>query len=386
MKTIPHNSMKGLIMVKVCTLLITVLFASQASAALVYLDDAFTVAPGSEELPIAVRYLSANDAGDIYYTGGSGPLLKYNGLGNPPDSFSPGENLSSVRRYGQSNYITASVGAGASGNIYSFNGSSFSTLATMPNSLTQVLKLDVDQSDGDILLYAEQNSGFGDSIILKYNAAGTLQWQVPSAQDSDAGTLAYDPTGQGYFFSSTGTIWSINDSTGALTDTGVDMPSNYVGTGLGYPYAAAFHSEGQVYLSMRQSNTNAIGRLDIDTGDFDLLVRWDDEIPPPDRDLSFAADGLYVPVFNPGDLVQPDSLSNDGLLAALSYGSNASTGLGAFDLIQGDFSGEFAGFSSNFAGIPEPSSMLLLAGLLIISRKKNVLRTRPLSTKPGWWS
>lgn len=360
-------------MVKVCALTIVLLLGGQVQGAMVYLDSAFaseTVAEDSTGIN-QVSMLAANDAGFIWGSKLSLPTITTIDNGAYTKYAFPSPGVGSVTRYDQNHALVGSHGGFSpnTGKLRKVDTSgSITDFATFPANYRDIRNVAASPVNGSVMA---TGTNISSEKLFGFDSSGNLLWQsefqVPGL--GIYSPLAYSPNGQGYMGTIDGGIYSVDALTGEFTLLPHAVGGGYAAEGYANIHSMAFVDDDNLLLSLSGNNESRIVRLKLSTGQTDVLVHWDFEIPFINRYLSYTANGLYLNSFDPAS----QSLMADfGLFSSFAM----STDVYGVQLLQGDFLGEFSGINALSPMIPEPGSLWLLFGLLAPWMKRDAVRNR----------
>jgi hypothetical protein len=366
--------------VRALVLAVVALWSGTGQAALVYLDAAFasdTVAEDSTGLSV-VQTLTANSSGTIW-GGRIGNAEIFKITSGNYESFSLPVGIGPVRTKDAG---TTYVGGHYNGNplapakVYEASSSgTVSEFVTLPDGIINVARMAVSPVNGDVIVTAEILGG--DARLLKYNSSGVLQWNVPSPMNHQP-SPAFTPSGNAYVAGADGGIYSLDNATGDITLISAQVSPEILAMGAVTTWDMVFADDNNLFISLTGNNLETIVRTNISTGESDLLAHWDYEIPSTSRWLEYVDGlGLYVNSFDPADLVP--SLTQSFGPSLLGQPMSLSKSTASVLLLQGDFAGDFAGFSL-VSLVPEPSSAWLLLGLGFFWKRKLANRHSPSGT------
>lgn len=371
-------------MVKLCALLVLLLVPVPCRAALVYLDANFasdTVAEDSTGLNV-VQTLTANGSGTVW--GGQvgfNPLWKVSG-GVYTEYSVPGAGVGAVRTKDANTTYVGEYYVGSpsgSAHIYQVDANGNSTVfATLPADRARILKMSVSPVNGDVLVSVDDSPN-NVARILKYNSSGTLQWDVEAPSGFQV-PVAFNPSGEAFASGSNGELYSLDDATGSKTLLSAQVPAEYAGAGIGNIHDMVFSDDNNLFISTEEGNLENIVRTNLTTNETDLLAHWSFEVPSVARWLEYVdGQGLYINSFDAADLEFSLAPEFGPFQFGLNRSFNLSTSSASVLLLQGDFNGEFAGFSLASL-VPEPSSAWLLLGLCLCWKRKLAHRHSPSGT------
>lgn len=349
--------------------LMAVSWVGTSQAAMVFLADELAseiVAQDSTGIN-KVSVLAANDAGIVWGAPFSSTALRRIENGAYTEYTYPSEGIRAITRYDQNTSLAGGSAAGTP-SLYKIDASGNVTQwVTLPVGVSNVESLAASPVDGSVLV---STLGGGERLI-KYDSTGALLWNVVKPLGNLA-PVAYSASGQGYATATDGRIYSVDSTDGTMTLMPFGVSTEYAGDTLANIQAIAFIDDDYFLASTFGGNEARVVRTQLSTGDTDLLVHWDFEIPAIERYLSYTANGLYLNSFDPA--TQQGDLESDFMsFGLLALDSSETYGI---QLLQGDFLGDFSGLNALGSGVPEPGSLWLLLGLLAPWMKRDAVRNR----------
>ena len=340
--------------VRALVCLFVVLWAGSAQAALIYKAAELDIQEGAPLSSTTRRFVVQDDGSMIYFSSGSNNIVTADTFGNESFYNAPaGEVLYSMDRESASTFIVGSQKLSGAGSLYSVDMSgTFTHLATLPNGYYQASAVARSSANGNILVRTF------DSQLLMYDSSGTLLWDVmiPDNGTSDGhGESSFDVAGNAYHLSAHGAFYSINQSDGTLTPTTFQPSSSeYFGSTLSYVDGVVWTPGGNLLITaVQDGNEYGLFRFNPTTGETEIAAYWGEEIPLTNRGIGYGPGGLYVTSLNVGEL----EINAFSLFSSEAFAMES--GLYGLDLITGNLDGPLTNGPA-----PEPSSLLLLVGLL----------------------
>jgi hypothetical protein len=247
----------------------------------------------------------------------------------------------------------------------SIDAASLTPFVTLPAGQAAGQHMDIDRATNNFIVGVDD--GDAARYVSSYNSAGSLLFtnNITSAIGLGRiiGDVAYDGSGNPYVSDNFGVMYAIEND-GSLTATGDALSGGYTGEGIGNVRSMRWH-DGAWFFGVQMADIEGVNQsavLRLLNGATDIIAYGDGEQA---TDIAFFEDRLFIP-----NVLAGDSLVDFGSFASL----NAFAAGDVLTVAVGDFNGELLGFASG--PTPEPSSMLLLAGLLGISAWKDRRKLR----------
>jgi hypothetical protein len=246
-----------------------------------------------------------------------------------------------------------------SGAVYkSTNGGNLSELARLATGYEGSRRFDVNPVNDDLLIGVNvPNSGHEPGRLVKFNSAGSQIYDV-STGSVGISAITYDDSGNAFLSDLFGVVYSVA-ADGSLTATGDALSSEFAAPGVGIVQSMVWN-DGAFFFGVQLNATevNHAVVLRLLDGETDEIARGDDEFA---TDIAFFGDKLFIPNVTAGDSLLGFDLLAPGDLLTVAVG---------------DFKGELLGYANG--PTPEPSSIVLLAGLLSLSAWKSRRKRRGL--------